>query len=183
MLVMAPKRKSVPSWNPFCFGASLSSDPTPSSVQFRDEDARKAFSENFSRQGVHSKRQVILSDFFDTNLPTVIHNRGRESLCDISITCPSVLIQEFYSNMHGLDYSIPLFHTRVRGTCIVVTSDILSEVLHVLRVKHLTTTVMSIWGLCPKMSWFLLFASALLIGVIVSLLHVRPLLKVLDSWT
>ena len=47
-----------------------------------------------------------------------------------------MLIQEFYSNMHGLDYSIPLFHTRVRGTRIVVTSDIVSEVLHVPRVEH-----------------------------------------------
>ena len=47
-----------------------------------------------------------------------------------------MLIQEFYSNMHGLDYSIPLFHTRVRGTCIVVTPDIVSKVLHVPKVEH-----------------------------------------------
>ena len=34
--------------------------------------------------------------------------------------------------MHGFDYSIPLFVTRVRG----ITSDIVSEVLHVLRVEN-----------------------------------------------
>ena len=38
--------------------------------------------------------------------------------------------------MHGFDYSVPLFVTRVRGTHIVVTPDIVSEVLCVSRVKH-----------------------------------------------
>ena len=92
--------------------------------------------ENFSRRGVHSERQVILSDFSDTDLPTVIHSRGWESLCDVPVTCPSVLIQEFYSNIHGNDSSVPLFITHFRGTRIVVTPDIVSEVLHVLRVEH-----------------------------------------------
>ena len=36
---MAPKRKSTPSQNPIRFGASSSSDPTPSHIRFRDEDA------------------------------------------------------------------------------------------------------------------------------------------------
>ena len=35
---MAPKRKSAPSRNPLRSGTSTSSDPTPSSIQFRDED-------------------------------------------------------------------------------------------------------------------------------------------------
>ena len=38
--------------------------------------------------------------------------------------------------MHGFDYSVPLFVTRVRGTHIVVTLDIISEVLHVPKVEH-----------------------------------------------
>ena len=78
-----------------------------------------------------------MSDFFDTDLPIVIHSRGWESLCDIPVTCPSMLIQEFYSNMHGLNSSVPLFHTRVRGTCIVVTPELVSDVLRVSRVEHL----------------------------------------------
>ena len=77
-----------------------------------------------------------MADFADTDLPDVIHSRGWESLCDIPVTCPSVLIQEFYSNMHGLDSSVPLFHTHVRGTRIVVTPELVSDVLHVPRVKH-----------------------------------------------
>ena len=48
-----------------------------------------------------------------------------------------MLIQEFYSNMHGFDYLVPLFVTRIRGTHIVVTPDIVSDVLRVLRVEHL----------------------------------------------
>ena len=37
----------------------------------------------------------------------------------------------------GVDSSVPLFHTHVRGTRIVVTLELVSDVLHVLRVGHL----------------------------------------------
>ena len=73
---MAPKRKSTPARNPLRSSASSLSDPTLSNIRFRDDDAFKAFSENFSRRGIHSERQVILTDFADTNLPSVIHSRG-----------------------------------------------------------------------------------------------------------
>ena len=39
--------------------------------------------------------------------------------------------------MHEIDSSVPLFHTRVRGTHIVVTLQLVMDVLHVLRVEHL----------------------------------------------
>ena len=90
--IMAPKRKSTPSWNPLRSGASTSSNTTPSHVQFRDDKTLQDFSENFSRRGVHSECQVILSDFSNTDLPTVIYNRGWKSLCDVLVTCPSLLI-------------------------------------------------------------------------------------------
>ena len=89
---MAPKRRSTQTRNLLHSDASSSSDPTLSHIQFCDDDAHKAFSENFSRCGIHSKRQVILADFADTDLPTVIHSREWESLCDVLITCPLVLI-------------------------------------------------------------------------------------------
>ena len=132
---MAPKRKSTLARNPFHSGASSSTDPSPSTVRFCDDDAFKAFSKNFSRRCIHSERQVVLSDFADTNLSSVIHSRGWESLCDISVTCPLVLIQEFYSNMHGIDRLVPLFFTRVRGTCIPVTPQLVADVLHVPRIE------------------------------------------------
>ena len=135
---MASKRKSTPSRNPLRSWASSSSfpaDSTPSHIRFCDDKARKDFSENFSQRGIHSEHQVILSDFFDTDLPTVIYSRGWESLCGISFTCPYVIIHEFYSNMHGFDYSIPYFVTCVQGTCMVVTLDIISKVLHMPKVE------------------------------------------------
>ena len=109
---VAPKRKSTPTRNPFRFDASSSSDPSPSNIRFHDDDAFKAFLENFSRQGIHSERQVLLSDFAGIDLPSIIHSRGWESLCDVPVTCPLMLIQEFYSNMYGIDRFVPLFFTR-----------------------------------------------------------------------
>ena len=137
VISMAPKHKSTPSRNALRSGASSSSDPTPSHPRFRDDDAHKEFSENFSRCGIHSEHQVILADFADTNLPDVIHSRGWESLCDVSITCPLMLIQEFCSNIHEIDHSVPLFFTRDRGTRILVTPQLVADVLGVPRVKFL----------------------------------------------
>ena len=51
--------------------------------------------------------------------------------------CPVVFIQEFYSNIHGIDSSVPQFATRFSDTCIVVSLDLTSEILHVPRVAHL----------------------------------------------
>ena len=73
---MAPKRKSTPARNPLRSNASSSIDPSPSNVQFRDDDAFKAFLENFFRRGIHLERQVVLSDFANIDLLSVIHSRG-----------------------------------------------------------------------------------------------------------
>ena len=131
---MDPKQKFTPSQNLLCFGASSSFDTTPSHVRFHDDKARKDFSENLFWWGIHLEHQVILSNFFNSNLPTVIYTRGWESLYGNPITYPSMIIQEFYSNMHGFDTSIPHYVTCVRGTRIVVTPDI--EILHIPRVAH-----------------------------------------------
>ena len=84
---------------------------------------------------VYLELQVILADFTDTDLPIVIHSQEWESLCDVSITCPFMLIQEFYSNMHEIDRSVPLFFTRVRGTRIPVTLQLVADVLRVPRIE------------------------------------------------
>ena len=46
-----------------------------------------------------------------------------------------MFIQEFYSNMHDIDTSVPQFATTFRGTRNVVTLDLISKILHVLRVS------------------------------------------------
>ena len=37
--------------------------------------------------------------------------------------------------MHEIDRSVPLFFTRVRGTCIPVTSQLVTNMLHVPRIQ------------------------------------------------
>ena len=110
---IALKWKSTLSQNPFHSRASSSSDATPSHVRFCDDKARKDFSkdisENFSQRGFHLECQLILSEFSNIDLPTVIYSHGWGSVCDILITCPSVIIQEFYSNMHRFDTSVSQF--------------------------------------------------------------------------
>ena len=80
-----------------------------------------------------------------------------------------MLIQEFYSNMHGIDRLVPFFFTCVRGTRIPVTPQLVADVLRVPRIEFL------------NLSSCLLFVSALLLGVSVFSHHVDLLLKVLDS--
>ena len=46
-----------------------------------------------------------------------------------------MLIQEFYSNIHEIDRSVPFFFTRVRGTCIPITLQLVEDVLRVLRIE------------------------------------------------
>ena len=38
--------------------------------------------------------------------------------------------------MHGFDFSVPLFSTHIRGTRIVVTPQLVADVLHVPKVEH-----------------------------------------------
>ena len=69
-------------WHGFLLGSGTSSsDPTPLHIWFCDEKVHKDFSEDFSNRVIHSECHVVLSDFSDTTLPTVIHSWGWESLC------------------------------------------------------------------------------------------------------
>ena len=45
-------------------------------------------------------------------------------------------IQDFYSNMHEINTFVPNFFSCVRDMCIVVTLEIVFEVLHIFRVAH-----------------------------------------------
>ena len=76
-------------------------------------------------------------DFVDIDLPTVIHSQEWELLCDVLVTCLLMLIQEFYSNMHGIDRSVPLFFTHVRGMRIPITPQLVADVLQVSRIEFL----------------------------------------------
>ena len=50
--------------------------------------------------------------------------------------CPIVFIQEFYSNIHGIDTSMPWFFITFIDTRIVVTPNLIFEVLYVPRVAQ-----------------------------------------------
>ena len=81
--------------------------------------------------------------------------------------------------MHEFDFSVPLFVTRVRGMRIVVTLDIVSDLLYVPKVEHADYPGCDVLRLCLKKCLFLLFVSALLTGVSVNSLIVQALLKAL----
>ena len=83
--------------------------------------------------------------------------------------------------MHGLDSSIPLFHTRVRGTCIVVTLELVSDVLRVSRVEHLDYPGCERPRTVSKDEMISAFYKHLADWGIVNLHHVQPLLKAIDS--
>ena len=93
----------------------------------------------------HSRRTSLDEAFirnaksFCQTLPTLTFplsfTVGDGSHCDVSVTCPLVLIQEFYSNMHEIDRLVPLFFTHIRGTHIPITSQLVADVHHVPRIE------------------------------------------------
>ena len=135
LLIMTVK-KLFSSKNPIRRGSSSSSSSFYDSVRFHDEKARDVFFENFFDWVIHLKRWVILFNFLETPLLSVFTFRGWTSLCEKPSRCPDVFIQEFYSNMHVINTFVPRFNTVFHGTRIVVTPELIFEVLHVPRVDH-----------------------------------------------
>ena len=80
---------------------------------------------------------ILFCRIFQTLLSLWLFELGAENLfCEIPLRCLVVFIQEFYSNIHGINTSVPCFAMTFRGTRIVVTPDLISKVLHGLRVAH-----------------------------------------------
>ena len=83
--------------------------------------------------------------------------------------------------MHGFDFSVSLFSTCVQGTRSVVTLQLVVDVLHVPRVEHPDYPGCERLWTVSKDEMISAFCEHPADWVIVSLHHVRPLLKVLDS--
>ena len=82
--------------------------------------------------------------------------------------------------MHEFDYFVPHFVTRIRGTRIVVTPNLISKVLHVPRVEFID------YPDCERLRTVSndeLSSCFYEIGVTIKTLFVRALQKVLDSLT
>ena len=180
---MAPKQKSTSSRNPLRFGASSSSpsiNSTLSHIRFHDDKACKDFLENFSCRGIHSERQVILLDFSNSNIPIV---RGWESLCGISVTYPSVIIQEFYSNMHGFNYLYLILSLTFEVRALQLLRILYPRCYTYQGQSLLTTLAMNVLGLCPKMNSCLTSVRHIHLGLTVKTPLTRALQKVRGSLT
>ena len=83
--------------------------------------------------------------------------------------------------MHRIDRLVPLFFTRIRGTRIPLTPQLVADVLRVPRIEFPDYPSCERLRTVSRDSSCLLFVSALLFGVSVFLHHFDLLLKVLDS--
>ena len=129
-------KKSIPSKKLISRHRSSSSFSLPSKDRFCDSESQKDFKENFYTRAIYLKHQVVLSDFPNTPLSDAFSSQGWESLYEKPSRCPRMFIQKFYSNIHVIDTFIPRFTTVFRGTHIVVTPNLITNVLHVLRIAH-----------------------------------------------
>ena len=94
---------------------------------------------------------------------------------------PFVIIQEFYSNMHGFDYSIPSFIISIHGTHIVVALELIFDVLYVSKESHPDYPGCLHLKTVSKDELCLSFVRRLLHGVTVKTPHARALQKIRDS--
>ena len=81
--------------------------------------------------------------------------------------------------MHGFDFLVPLFHTCVRGMHIVITPELVSNVLRVSRVEFPDYLSCEHLRTMSKDELKFAFMSTFLIGVSVNSLTVRTLQKAL----
>ena len=110
---IAPNRKSTPSQNPFRSGTSSSSDPTLSHLQFRDDDAHKAFSENFSRCGIHSNAK----SFWQTSSTPTFWCHSQSGM-GVTVWCPGHLSSRAYLRFllqHAWDWSFSTSFLHLRS--------------------------------------------------------------------
>ena len=110
---IAPNRKSTPSQNPFRSGTSSSSDPTLSHLQFRDDDAHKAFSENFSRCGIHSNAK----SFWQTSSTPTFWCHSQSGM-GVTVWCLTHLSSHAYPGVllqHARDWSFSTSFLHLRS--------------------------------------------------------------------
>ena len=83
--------------------------------------------------------------------------------------------------MHRINRSVPLFFTRVQGTRIPITPQLVADVLRVPRIEIPDYPSCERLRTVSRDELMSSFVSALLLGVSVFLHHVDHLLEVLDS--
>ena len=129
---MAPKRKSTPAQNPFHSGASSSSISAPFSLRFHDDDAHKAFSENFLDDVFirNAKSYWRTSPTLTFPLSFTVGN-GSHYVTSQSLVL-SCLSWSFTPTCTRL---IVQYLSRIWGTCIPVTSQLVANVLRVPRIE------------------------------------------------
>ena len=124
---LAPKRKSTPARNPLHSGASSSSDSALLSLRFRNDDAHKAFSENFSRRGVHyakSYRRTLLTltfplSFIVGNGSHCVTSRSLVLSClsrSFTPTCMRLIVQYLFSSL-AFEVHAFLLHRNLLRMC------------------------------------------------------------------
>ena len=125
--VYEPKRKSTPARNPLHSGASSSSDSAPLSLRFHNDDAHKAFSENFSRRGVHyakSYRRTSLTltfplSFIVGNGSHCVTFQSLVLLClfrSFTTTCTRLIVQ-YLSSLLAFEVCTFLSHRSLLRMC------------------------------------------------------------------
>ena len=142
VVFMAPKCKSTLAQNPLHSDASSSSDSAPLSLfgsvmMMPIRYSQRTFLDAAFILNAKSFWWTSLTPTFPLSfiVGDESHCVTSESLCDVLVTCPFVLIYEFYSNMHEIDCSVPLFFTCIRGTHIPITLQLVADVLRVPRVE------------------------------------------------
>ena len=124
---LAPKRKSTPARNPLHSGASSSSDSALLSLRFRNDDAHKAFSENFSRRGVHyakSYQRTLLTltfplSFIVGNGSHCVTFQSLVLLCSFrsfTTTCTRLIVQ-YLSSLLAFEVCTFLSHRSLLRMC------------------------------------------------------------------
>ncbi|KAB1206839.1 hypothetical protein CJ030_MR7G008239 [Morella rubra] len=110
----------------------------PDPDRFVDAHAHELMGSTYAKRKPLYEREVILSEFWDTIIPTQFESRGWVSFLTDVVSPYENMVKEFFVNVHDIDDKSFSFYSYLRGQKFQVTPELVARIVKLPRVSHPT---------------------------------------------
>ncbi|KAB1203413.1 hypothetical protein CJ030_MR8G000562 [Morella rubra] len=110
----------------------------PNPDRFVDAHAHELMGSTYAKRKPLYEREVILSEFWDTIIPTQFESRGWVSFLTDVVSPYENMVKEFFVNVHDIDDKLFSFYSYLRGQKFQVTPELVARIVELPRVSHPT---------------------------------------------